>query len=149
MAMGDGGVSAADQDYATSLAHVFGEGFANERVLNRTPFVAMNSNAPIVLPVSRTSFDTRTATYAFTNGRLTGATYNRPSPLVNAALLPSTIFGAVIGAATGEIKSRSDNTTARTNDLKAETDNINARAALRQAEAAAAAPATGAAAPTH
>jgi hypothetical protein len=110
-----------------------------QQILSRTAFVAMDSNAPLILPVKRTLFVSRTATYTFASGRLTTATYNRPSPAVNASLLPATLVGAVVGTITGQITSRTSNLGAKTQYVNAQTDNANAQVKLKQAQAAAAA----------
>lgn len=121
-------LESADVAYGKEL------GIGGEKILSRTLVSALDSGAPIRLPLGRTSFVTRTSTYTFTAGRLTTATYNRPSPLVGAALLPAALVGAVAGTITGEIKSRTDRRTAQTGYVNAGNDYIAAGTKRKQAE---------------
>ena len=104
------------------------------QTLSRAHFWMLDSKTPSALPLDRTFFVTRTADYKFDGGRVSSVTYNRPSPMVNAALLPFNITGAAVGAITSQLGNRQSITAAKTSYLKAQTDYLSAQTAQLKAD---------------
>lgn len=97
---------------------------------------SLDSRRTTLLEVPRTPFITQTSGYTFTNGRQTGASWNRPSPAEQAVTFPIRVITAVVeGVAVGAQGVTAD-TDAETAQIKAETARLEALAALAEAREA-------------
>lgn len=102
-------------------------------VLADVRFAAQDSGAALVLPVERTRFIARKTTYAFSKGRLTQTTYDRPSSALAAASLPADIVMGAVNQLSLAIQGRKGVSQAEADRLNAQANIYTAQSALIKA----------------